>query len=82
MDLLMAGILSTLADKLANKALDQVIDELPGRLKRLIQSDPERKAALRLLADGSFDFGRDIDGLFDLHPHNVFLVKFSYCFQL
>jgi hypothetical protein len=47
MDLLTAGILSTLADKLANKALDQVIDELPGRLKRLIQGDPERKAALR-----------------------------------
>jgi hypothetical protein len=32
--------------------------------------------------DGSFDFGRDFDGLFGLHPHNVFLVKFSYCFQL
>ena len=34
------------------------------------------------LADGGFDFGRDLGGLFDLHPHNVFLVKFSYCFQL
>ncbi len=34
------------------------------------------------LSDGLFDFGRDLGGLFDLHPHNVFLVKFSYCFQL
>ncbi|MDH4196315.1 MAG: carbohydrate binding family 9 domain-containing protein [Candidatus Aminicenantes bacterium] len=34
------------------------------------------------LSDGAFDFGRDLDGLFGLHPHNVFLVKFSYCFQL
>jgi len=34
------------------------------------------------LADGSFDFGRDFDGLFGVHPTNVFLVKFSYCFQL
>lgn len=32
--------------------------------------------------DGSFDFGRDLDGLFGIHPHDVFLVKFSYCFQL
>ncbi len=31
---------------------------------------------------GSFDFSRDLDGLFDTHPENVFLVKFSYCFQL
>jgi hypothetical protein len=31
---------------------------------------------------GSFDFGRDMEGLFDVHPDNVFLVKFSYCFQL
>ena len=34
------------------------------------------------LADGAFDFRRDFDGLFGVHPHNVFLVKFSYCFQL
>lgn len=34
------------------------------------------------LGDGSFEMGRDLSGLFDLHPHDVFLVKFSYCFQL
>ena len=34
------------------------------------------------LMDGSFDYGRDVRGLFDSHPQNVFLVKFSYCFQL
>ncbi|MGB9004156.1 MAG: hypothetical protein WCB96_00375 [Candidatus Aminicenantales bacterium] len=31
---------------------------------------------------GDFSFGRDVDNLFEIHPHNVFLVKFSYCFQL
>lgn len=35
-----------------------------------------------VLGDGSFDLGRGFDDLFGLHPHNVFLVKFSYCFQL
>ncbi|MBN1940496.1 MAG: carbohydrate binding family 9 domain-containing protein [Candidatus Aminicenantes bacterium] len=34
------------------------------------------------LPTGAFDFGRDLQGLFDTHPENVFLVKFSYCFQL
>ncbi|MHB8055319.1 MAG: DUF5916 domain-containing protein [Candidatus Aminicenantales bacterium] len=34
------------------------------------------------LSDGSFDYGRDLQGLFDTHPDNVFLIKFSYCFQL
>jgi hypothetical protein len=34
------------------------------------------------LMDGAFDLGRDMDGLFGLHPDNAFLVKFSYCFQL
>jgi len=34
------------------------------------------------LLNGSFDYGRDMQGLFDTHPQNVFLVKFSYCFQL
>jgi len=33
-------------------------------------------------ADGSFDFQRDVEGLFDTHPDDVFLIKFSYCFQL
>jgi hypothetical protein len=34
------------------------------------------------MTDGSFAFRRDMNGLFDVHPENVFLVKFSYCFQL
>jgi hypothetical protein len=34
------------------------------------------------LVDGTFDFRRDVNGLFGVHPYNVFLVKFSYCFQL
>ncbi len=34
------------------------------------------------LANGDFDFRRGVTDLFDLHPHSVFLVKFSYCFQL
>jgi hypothetical protein len=34
------------------------------------------------LMNGAFDLGRDLGGLFDVHPDNVFLVKFSYCFQL
>jgi hypothetical protein len=31
---------------------------------------------------GEFAFGRDMRNLFDIHPHDIFLVKFSYCFQL
>lgn len=31
---------------------------------------------------GDFIYRDDIQSLFDIHPHNVFLVKFSYCFQL
>jgi hypothetical protein len=31
---------------------------------------------------GDFSFGRDLSDLFDVHPRNVFLIKFSYCFQL
>jgi hypothetical protein len=34
------------------------------------------------LGEGEFDFRRGVSDLFDLHPHSVFLVKFSYCFQL
>ncbi len=30
---------------------------------------------------GDFRFGRDFGALFDVHPRNVFLVKFSYGFQ-
>lgn len=31
---------------------------------------------------GEFDYQGDVRRLLDLPPHNVFLVKFSYCFQL
>jgi len=31
---------------------------------------------------GDFYFGNDMRHLFDIHPHNVFLIKFSYGFQL
>lgn len=31
---------------------------------------------------GDFSFGRDLGNLFDAPPHNVFLIKFSYGFQL
>ncbi len=31
---------------------------------------------------GDFSFREGIRDLFDVHPHNVFLIKFSYCFQL
>jgi hypothetical protein len=34
------------------------------------------------LPTGAFDVGQDLRSLFDTHPENVFLVKFSYCFQL
>jgi hypothetical protein len=34
------------------------------------------------LVDGTFDMRRDFNGLFGIHPYNIFLVKFSYCFQL
>lgn len=33
-------------------------------------------------SEGDFSFGRDVGRLFDIHPENVFLIKFSYCFQL
>ncbi len=31
---------------------------------------------------GDFSFGRDFGRLFGVHPHDVFLIKFSYGFQL
>ena len=33
-------------------------------------------------SDGSFNYGHDMRELFDVQPHNVFLVKFSYWFAL
>ncbi len=32
--------------------------------------------------DGAFRYGNDMKELFDTHPHNVFLIKFSYWFSL
>lgn len=34
------------------------------------------------LDSGDFSFRNDMQDLFHVHPHNVFLVKFSYCFKL
>jgi hypothetical protein len=34
------------------------------------------------LSAGDFSLGEGIRDLFSFHPHNVFLIKFSYCFQL
>jgi len=34
------------------------------------------------LSNGDFSFSEGVRDLFDIHPHNVFLIKFSYCFQL
>ena len=31
---------------------------------------------------GGFSFREGMRDLFNVHPHNVFLIKFSYCFQL
>jgi len=31
---------------------------------------------------GDFSFREGMRNLFSIHPHNVFLIKFSYCFQL
>ncbi len=33
-------------------------------------------------SNGDFSYGNDLRSLFDIHPHNVFLVKFSYGFRL
>jgi hypothetical protein len=35
-----------------------------------------------VLSNGDFSYGNDLRSLFDIHPHNVFLVKFSYGFRL
>ena len=34
------------------------------------------------VADGTFRLRDDFNELFEVRPYNVFLVKFSYCFQL
>jgi hypothetical protein len=33
-------------------------------------------------SNGRFDFGDDMDNLFGVQPHNVFLIKFNYWFSL
>ena len=43
----LSGLLITLAAKLAEKALEKVISELPGWLRRLIEGDPKKREALR-----------------------------------
>ena len=42
-----SGLFATLALELAKIALKKTVDELPGRLRRLIEGDPEKMAALR-----------------------------------
>jgi formylglycine-generating enzyme required for sulfatase activity len=42
-----SGLFATLALELAKLALKKTVDELPGRLRRLIEGDPEKMAALR-----------------------------------
>jgi hypothetical protein len=43
-----SGLFATLASELAKIALKKVIEELPGRLRRLIEGDPEKMTALRM----------------------------------
>ena len=44
----LSGFLTTLAAKLAEKALEEILDALPRRLRRSVQDDPKQKAALRI----------------------------------
>lgn len=50
----------------------------PGSLLYLVWSQNRNN----WITDGPFTFGKDMQTLFDLHPHNIFLVKFSYRFSL
>jgi hypothetical protein len=50
----------------------------PGCIAYLVWS----QGRTNTLNDGNFEFGRDWNTLFDIHPENVFLVKFSYAFTL
>jgi len=51
---------------------------MPGSLLYLVWS----QARSEYLPRGDFDFGRDMRGLFDMHPHDVFLIKFIKWFSL
>jgi hypothetical protein len=33
-------------------------------------------------SNGEFDISRDMKDMFDIHPHDIFLIKFSYRFVL
>jgi hypothetical protein len=47
MEPISGGLVATLASELSKIALKKVVEELPGRLRRLIEGDPEKMAALR-----------------------------------
>jgi hypothetical protein len=51
---------------------------LPGSTLFLVWSQGRTSEA----SSGSFSYGNDIKDLFDIKPHNVFLLKFSYWFSL
>jgi hypothetical protein len=50
----------------------------PGSLLYVVWS----QARSDCLPTGEFDFGRDLDGLFNVHPHDVFLIKVNKWFSL
>jgi hypothetical protein len=51
---------------------------MPGSLLYLVWS----QARSEFLPLGNFDFEKDMRGLFDMHPHDVFLIKFIKWFSL
>ena len=51
---------------------------IPGSTLYLVWSQGRTRSS----SLGDFSFREGISDLFSVHPHNVFLVKFSYCFQL
>jgi len=51
---------------------------IPGSTLYLVWSQGRTRSS----SLGDFSFREGIRDLFSVHPHNVFLVKFSYCFQL
>ena len=51
---------------------------LPGSVLYLVWSQGRTSSA----SDGIFSYGSDMKDLFDIVPHNIFLLKFSYWFAL
>jgi hypothetical protein len=51
---------------------------IPGSSLYLVWS----QGRTEFLSVGDFSFRKGMRNLFSVHPHNVFLIKFSYCFQL